>query len=117
MWKKIESINSYSFFCCISGVIGNLTSLQTIDLSYNKLHDITTDQEFFRLPKNITEIYLSNNQLHDLPTEHLINADQLSILDVTHNNIDIFQQNLTKLVTNGTEIHFEGKTNQTVKFS
>lgn len=93
----------------LSGVIGNLTRLRSIDLSHNKLEDVASDNETFRLPVNVSEIYLSNNFISTLPWEHLKNLTHLDLLDIRNNLFDGFGPDLMGMLNNGSEIYFEGK--------
>lgn len=90
-------------------MIGNLTRLRSLDLSYNKLEDLSSDNETFRLSQNITEIYLSHNFLSTLPLGHLINTTHVNVLDIRFNQFDNFPNALTKMVYNNTKVHFEGE--------
>lgn len=80
-----------------------------IDLSYNQLNDLSSEKELFRLPENITEIYLSYNQLSDLYWDNFKNAAALAAVDLSHNNFERFGSVLTAMVVKGTNVHFEGK--------
>lgn len=75
-----------------------MTKLRVLDLSFNNLEDITSEPEAFRLPVNVSEVYLSNNQLEHLPWRHLRNVTQLNVLDVSGNRLKEFDQNLTELM-------------------
>ncbi|KAH1014820.1 hypothetical protein HUJ05_012645 [Dendroctonus ponderosae] len=59
--SKLEKLNmSHNAIADVrKGVIGNLTSAKLLDLSYNKLHDLTSDPDFFRLPPNISSLLLA----------------------------------------------------------
>lgn len=89
-------------------MIGNITRLKTLDLSNNLLHDLTSDEEIFRLPANITEIYLSGNQINSLPWSGLRKTSMLSTLDLSRNNFDYFDQTLVSMVKKGVNVYFEG---------
>lgn len=91
------------------GVIGNLTGLKYLDLSFNKLYDLSSEKELFELPKNISEIYLADNVLTDLPWKNFKNSTQLKLLDITNNHFEEFGPNLTKMVIKGVDVYFEGK--------
>lgn len=90
------------------GVTGNLTRLKYLDLSYNKLYDLSSEKELFELPKNISEIYLAKNLLTDLPLKNIKNATQLRTLDIRNNHFEEFAPDLTNMVIKGVDIFFEG---------
>lgn len=92
-------------------VIGNLTQLQVLDMSNNKLEDLISDREVFRIPANLSELYLAGNQLATLPWSHLTNTTgpTLQILDVSHNVFETFSPELTGLaVGNTSKVLFDG---------
>lgn len=99
---------SLFLFLIILGVIGNLTRLRVLDLSYNQLEDIASDPELFRLPVNTSELYLSHNILNNLPWKHIRNVTHVDVLDISYNRFDSFNLPLTNMVENGTMIYFEG---------
>lgn len=80
-----------------------------MDLSYNKLEDISSDNETFRLPENITEIYLSNNILSTLPWGHIQNSTNLNLIDITYNQFDSFSNTLIKKMYSNGKVYFAGK--------
>lgn len=93
---------------CFLGVIGNLTSAKLLDLSYNKLHDLTSDPDFFRLPPNISDLLLGGNELTELPWMNLKNVSHLKFVDLKDNLLDQIAQNASELIMSGTEIAYEG---------
>lgn len=79
-----------------------------LDISHNKLEDLTSEPGLFRLPENMSEIYLSHNNLRDLPWKNVKAATDLKILDVAHNNFSAFGRDLTELVLRNVSVFFEG---------
>lgn len=88
--------------------MGNLTRLKVVDLSHNKLEDITSENDVFRIPPHISEVYLSHNALSDLPWQDIKKASNLTVLDVAFNNFQFIGINLTELIVRGIRVHFEG---------
>ncbi|CAG9813618.1 unnamed protein product [Phaedon cochleariae] len=108
--SKVETLNlSHNAIADIrTGVIGNITSLKSLDLSNNKLYDLTSDEEYFRLPESISEIYLANNLLEELPWKHFKKANQMSKLDLRNNLFENFVPELVDLVKKKVDVYFEG---------
>lgn len=94
-----------------NNVLGNLTSLEVLDLSNNNLKELIsrTSELKFALPENIKELYLQNNTLLALPTPQIVNATQLKILDVRYNQLISFEPPIVKKVKDqGLQVYFEG---------
>lgn len=85
-----------------------MTNLRVLDMSYNNLESLQTEEVKFSLPVNITEIYLSHNRLSSLPEESLNNASMLSVFDVSYNQLDRFRPTLTAMVMRNASVLFEG---------
>ena len=92
----------------ISDVIGNLTSLETLDLSYNELSDLS-DLDVFNPPNNLTTFILKNNRFSHLPFEKIVPMPNLKLLDVENNQFAGFNKNLITIINNGTELRYAGK--------
>lgn len=92
-------------FPYILAVIGNLTSLHSLDLSHNCLEDLTHEAHIFDLPGNLTNLYLSNNQLRQLPTKSIESAKQLKLVDVRSNNIDTIDWEIVEKIKQGTDFN------------
>jgi Leucine-rich repeat (LRR) protein len=90
----------------LTGVLGNLTSLEHIDLSYNELEEIlTTPNESF--PLNLTVLDVRHNKLEALPLKELLKAN-LSRLDLSGNMVKNFSEELSYMIENGTIIEIYG---------
>lgn len=90
-------------------VLGNLTSLEVLDLSYNDLDDLNPENYPLQFPENLTEFYLKNNRLLKLPNDALQNLTQLRILDVSDNLMPIFNYTLLNRVASGLKLLINGK--------
>ncbi|KAJ8707261.1 hypothetical protein PYW08_011395 [Mythimna loreyi] len=94
-----------------NNVLGNLTSLEVLDLSHNNLKDLIsrTSEIKFSFPENITELHLRNNSLQTLPIDNIMSAKQLKLLDVRQNELTSFEPKLVRKVRHeGLEVLFQG---------
>lgn len=91
----------------IPDVIGNLTALRTLDLSYNDISDIS-DRDVFTLPLNLTNLLLSNNHLSHVPLDKILPLPNLKILDVEDNEIGVFDERFMKIIQNNTVLRYSG---------
>ncbi|XP_059062501.1 toll-like receptor 7 [Achroia grisella] len=94
-----------------SHVLGNLTSLEVLDMSNNDLKSLISrsSEGNFALPESIRELYLQNNILEELPVDKLHNASHLKVLDVRNNQLTSFDPYLTKKVrSEGLQVLFDG---------
>ncbi|XP_041981514.1 chaoptin [Aricia agestis] len=111
--KKVKKLNlSGNYINDIrNNVIGNLTSLELLDLSNNQLQDLesrTSDSKII-FPENITELYLHNNSLETLPIGSIQKAAALKTLDVRHNVLTSYYPELVRLIEKtGLKVYFEG---------
>lgn len=86
------------------GILGNLSALRTLDLSYNELTDIS-EKNVFVMPRTLKHLYISHNQIATLPIENVFN---LQTLDVSHNQLEYYTE-ITKMVKNGSLVFYAGK--------
>ncbi|XP_048514607.1 chaoptin isoform X2 [Athalia rosae] len=91
----------------VSDVIGNLTSLEYLDLSYNDLNDVS-EINAIHGPQNLSELYLRNNHLASLPVDEIISMKRLRILDLTNNDFSGFNPEMMRIVNNGTDLRYAG---------
>lgn len=91
----------------IPDVIGNLTALQTLDLSHNDINDIS-DRDVFVLPLNLTNLHLSNTHLSHVPLDQILPLPNLKILDVEENEIGVFDERFMKIIQNNTVLRYSG---------
>lgn len=103
-----------------------MTRLKILDLSNNEIEDLITlgtevkkeeklltDKGIFYLPPNITEIYLQNNFLPRLPLNNIKNCSKLEILNVAHNKLISFENELVTMVKADTKVFYDGKLRKT----
>lgn len=92
-----------------SGVLGNLTSLEDLDISHNDLHDLITEANIFNLPENITNLRLHHNSLRHIPTKNIEKMEKLVLLDVRNNELETIDYEIIKKVEKGLLLYVEGK--------
>lgn len=100
-------IDLLSNYCLISDVIGNLTALQTLDLSHNDISDLS-DRDVFLPPLNLSNLYLSNNHLDHVPLNKILPLAYLKVLDLEENEINVFDEKFMKIIQNGTVLRYSG---------
>ena len=84
-----------------------MTSLQTIDLSYNELTDLS-EPDVFTPPKNLTNLILNHNRMNFLPWDRLVPLENFKHLDLEYNDFTSFDDKLMTILKNGTEIKYAG---------
>lgn len=89
-------------------MIGNLTAIRTLDLSYNEINDLS-EPDIFEPPTNLTNLYLSHNRLTHLPLNKILPLPNLKILDLESNSIGVFDEAFMKIISNGTKVRYRGK--------
>ncbi|XP_026815822.1 chaoptin-like [Rhopalosiphum maidis] len=87
------------------GVLGNLTSLNVLDLSFNNLESM---KKVGNMPKNMSVLLMSNNKLTKLSKEIVSFVPKLKDFNVENNLFNNFPPELAKIVTKGTSISFKG---------
>lgn len=102
---------NYRYYYFFVGVLGNLTLLETLDLSYNELKDLAADNERYDLifPKNLTNLSIRNNHLQKFPNDIVFNMTKLKSIDLQSNVIEGFDMNLLKRVRDGLNLSIAGK--------
>ena len=91
-------------------VLNNLTTLEVLSMSGNKLEDkifFKDGHSFGHLP-NLTELELDHNLFTTLPTDALVKHKNLKKLNVGFNKIIRYDPEFTEQIKTGLEIEFEG---------
>ena len=91
----------------IAGVLENLTSLQSFDLSHNELSQLPTSHSL-RLPPKLRVLNLARNYLTKIPVKVFI-KQKFDVLDIRENLLSSFPHEFMKLIENGTSILFAGE--------
>ncbi|XP_015933316.1 probable leucine-rich repeat receptor-like serine/threonine-protein kinase At3g14840 [Arachis duranensis] len=92
--KNMSMKNLILRSCNINGTLpiylGNMTSLQTLDLSFNKLTGPIPSQYESLITRLVAYMYLTGNFLTgDVPKEWINNANKKHYLDLSYNNFSI----------------------------
>ncbi|KRT84170.1 hypothetical protein AMK59_2417, partial [Oryctes borbonicus] len=66
------------------------------------------DEEVFKLPENISELYLSDNLLKDLPWNEFKNVSDLKVLDLRYNNFEMIGKPLNDMIVKDVDVYLEG---------
>lgn len=89
-------------------MLGNLTSLEDLDISYNDLHDLSTEANIFNLPENITNLRMSHNSLKRIPAKNIEKMKKLMLLDIRSNELESVDYEIIKKVQEGLLVYVEG---------
>lgn len=81
--------------------------MQTLDLSYNDLSDIS-EPDVFLPPLNLTNLHLSNNRLSHVPLDKILPLPNLRVLDLVGNDVGVFDEKFMRIVRNGTVLRYAG---------
>ncbi|XP_050669164.1 chaoptin [Leptidea sinapis] len=109
--KTVKKLNLSSNYIndIRNNVLGNLTSLEILDLSSNQLKDLVSrsSDTKFSLPENLTYLYIQNNSLESLPIDKL-KKNKLKRIDLRHNLLTSFYPELVKkILSEGLEVYFD----------
>ena len=95
---------------CFPDVLNNLTSLEVLSMSGNKLEDkifFKDGHSLGHLP-NLTELELDHNLFTRLPIDALIQHKNLKKLNVGFNKLTRYNPEFTEQVKTGLAIEYEG---------
>lgn len=93
----------------VSGVLGNLTALEDLDISHNDLHDLVTEPNIFNLPENITNLRLGHNSLRQIPAKNIEKMKNLILLDIRNNELETIDYEIIKKIEQGLLLYVDGK--------
>ncbi|XP_063596963.1 chaoptin-like [Penaeus indicus] len=106
--QKVKKLNvSHNFLNEIRpGVLGNLTKLEVIDLSFNDLEALGNG--VFGRGRALREVYLQNNTLISVPAAVFMANENITMLDLTNNNLHHYYPEFVSRAINGTTIKYNG---------
>lgn len=88
----------------VVGVLSNMTSLRVLDVSFNKLRNLTFEEP---LP-NLNEFYLAHNDIADISWDSFVELKNLTHLDMSFNNLSYVDNNIVMNIKSGLEFKFKG---------
>ncbi|XP_023321247.1 chaoptin [Eurytemora carolleeae] len=90
-------------------VLGNLSSLEVLDLSYNELQDekLRADR-WGGILKNLTYLSLAYNSLYNIPAAHLAQFESLKTLDVEGNDLIHYFPVFSAPIKAGLDVRYRG---------
>lgn len=108
--KKVKHLNlSYNNIKDIRKfVIGNLTSLEVLDLSNNKLTNLNDPEAPFILPENITHLLLQDNEIFKLDYKRITKLKNIKEINLENNQLMHLNKTLIDAIKNGVSVKFAG---------
>lgn len=108
--KKIKSLNfsNNAITDIRKFVIGNLTSLEVLDLSNNKLTNLNDPDAPFNLPENITQLLLQNNQIFRIDYRKITNLKNIKEINLENNQLHHLNKTLIDAIKSGVSVNFAG---------
>lgn len=91
-----------------SDVLVNLTDLERLDISHNKLSTFISESNT-SFPIKLTHLYTNNNNIHHLSSVTFSNLTVIKLIDLRNNTIESFDLNLLDKIKEGLEFYITGK--------
>lgn len=105
--KSFEKLFSLSIFLTIVDVLVNLTDLERLDISYNKISTFLYESNI-SFPRNLSHLYASNNKLYDISSVVFNDLTAAELIDVRSNNIQTIEPGLLNKVKTGLQLFISG---------
>jgi Leucine-rich repeat (LRR) protein len=108
--KKLKTLNvaNNSISEVRKFVLGNITSLENLDLSGNKLTNIDDPENPFDLPENITNLYLQDNAIYRINYDYILSLKNLKELNLENNQLIHLNKSLIEEIKRGLSVKFIG---------
>ena len=92
----------------IAGVLSNLTTLEVLDISGNKLTDKVILMGRMGQFPNLTVLSMAGNKFENLPIDQLVTYKNLKELHVENNELTKYYPELTEQVKVGLDVYYKG---------
>lgn len=108
--RKIKSLNlsSNTIKDIRKFVVGNLTSLETLDLSNNQLSNLNDPEAPFNLPENVTQLYLQNNEIFKIDYKKITSLKNIKEINLENNQLMHLNKTLIDAIKRGVSVKFLG---------
>ena len=108
--KKLKSLNlsNNAINDIRKYVSGNLTALEVLDLSNNRLQALDDPEAPFNLPKNLTHLYLQNNELSTINYTKITLLENIQEINLANNQLMHLNKTLIDAIKKGISVHFMG---------
>lgn len=100
-------INFLHFFTFID-VLVNLTELERLDISNNKISTFIHESNI-SFPRTLTHLYARNNNIYEFPSIVFSNLSVIRIIDIRSNKIQTVELDLLKKINTGLQLFISGK--------
>jgi Leucine-rich repeat (LRR) protein len=108
--KKLKSLNlSHNAIIDVRKyVVGNLSALEVLDLSNNKLTNLNDPDAPFNLPENITHLYLQNNEIFKMNYTKATSLMNIKEINVENNQLMHLNSSMITAIKSGISVKFAG---------
>lgn len=89
-------------------VIGNISALEVLDLSNNKLTNLNDPDAPFALPENITKLYLNDNRIFKINYKTIAMLPNLNEIDLRDNQLTRLDKSTINSIKSGVMVQFAG---------
>lgn len=104
---RSEFVSDSNLVSSLTGVLTNMTSLESLDLAYNGLTHLAKGL-LGPLP-NLTRLDLSHNLMLEIPVDEIVASPRLKTVDLRFNRLTRFYDEFMSLIeNNSTELLMEG---------